>query len=131
MWIRWLLIVQLAAMLMACASPKVHWRDISRHLVQQVQPAQSGQTQLALCEQLYQDVAQVGVCQVEMSALIRARKQCTADSNPAYCVRMAEYTWRHYKDHVLMVEPELSHAKAYPVMCGYQEKQIAPCREQP
>ncbi|GAB6262531.1 hypothetical protein L4174_009185 [Photobacterium sp. CCB-ST2H9] len=121
MWIRWLLILQLCSFLCACASSKIHWRDISREAVS------TNEDQLSLCSQLYQDEQQIQQCKVEMSALLRARQLCHADSNPAYCVRMAEYTWRHYKDHVLTEVPDIRHATSYPVMCGYQEKLVVPC----
>ncbi|WP_459782441.1 hypothetical protein, partial [Photobacterium sp. R1] len=82
---------------------------------------------LSLCRALYKDEAQIYQCEIEMSALLRARQQCAQDTDPSYCVLMAEYTWRHYKDHVLEGSPDIKQAGTYPVMCGYKENQITPC----
>ncbi|KDM93432.1 hypothetical protein [Photobacterium galatheae] len=127
MWVRWLLVLQLCCFLSACASSKIYWRDIIREVGAASVSAKDDQ--LLLCTQLYQGETQVHQCRVEMTALFRARALCHADSTPDYCVRMAEYTWRHYKSHVLTEAPDIRHANTYPVMCGYQEKSVTPCKK--
>ncbi|KKD00774.1 MULTISPECIES: hypothetical protein [Photobacterium] len=120
---QWLLIIPFFCLLTACSSSQVHWRDISSNAVQ----ASAAEEPLSLCRELYKDEAQIYQCEVEMSALLRARQQCEKDTDPSYCVLMAEYTWRHYKDHVLEDSPDIKQAGNYPVMCGYKENQITPC----
>lgn len=109
-------IIAVCVTLTACSSSGVSWDNLKK-----------AQNKPNYCSATYTEASQVEACEVESIALIKAKAECKKDSNPGYCLLMAERSWDNFKDIVLTAPPTREQAKLYPVMCGIKDRAPVLC----
>lgn len=105
-----------SVVLTGCASNSVSWDSLEEN--------NAGSN---YCSTAFTKPEKIKSCSVEYTVYSKAKRECQKDSNPGYCVLMAEYSWDTFKDMVLNVEPTQEHAKMFPIMCGHKDKAVQPC----
>lgn len=111
------LMVFLAAVIMSgCSSSIVSWDTLNKDGVSS-----------NYCSESFNKLEKVKACEAEYAALKRANVECKRDSQPGYCMIMAEHGWKRFKDMLDISAPTKEHAKMYPILCGFKENNVTAC----
>ena len=111
-----LTVIGCSVLLSACASSSVAWDTLEKE-----------SNAPSFCDSTFTDKVKIEACKIESIALKKAQSECVKDSNPDYCILMAEYSWNNFKDVVLTSAPTREHANMYPVFCGKKNKEPVLC----
>lgn len=104
--------------LAGCASGGMSWSNLK----------QFGDNGEQYCRDTYQNAGKREECIQNFIVLQRAQEQCQKDSDPGYCLLMAEYGWNNFKD-ANQGNVTRSAAENWPIICGWKNKPLKPCSD--